>query len=112
MRRHAIHLGAVWEPPATSGGPWIRRFGRPSGVQPGDRILLVWDPPGTIPPRSLELNGRALPSDPEVDVTALVRDRNELVLGVAGSSGGIDVAKLVTLPVGYGRPTLVIVSSD
>ncbi|MBM4011864.1 MAG: hypothetical protein FJ286_10870 [Planctomycetes bacterium] len=112
MPRHAIHLGTAWEPPAAAGRPWIRRFGRPSGVEPGDRVLLVWDPPGTVRPEVLQLNGQALVADPEIDITPLLRDRNELVLGGSGLPVGSAPARLVALPVACGRPTLVIVSSD
>ncbi|MFM8703095.1 MAG: hypothetical protein ACKOHG_04380, partial [Planctomycetia bacterium] len=41
---HSIHLGAAWEPPMPSAGggtEWKRRFGRPAGLEPGDRVLLV-----------------------------------------------------------------------
>lgn len=112
MRRHAIHLGAAWEPPTAPGGPWIRRFGRPTGVAAGDRVLLVWDPPPALRPDAVRLNGQAIAAEPEVDVTPLLRDRNELVLDTSGAPGKADVGKLVALPVDCGRPTLVIESSD
>lgn len=112
MPRHAIHLGAAWETPATPGGPWVRRFGRPSGVGPRDRVLLVWDPPGAVSPKALDLNGQALATDPEVDVTTLLGDRNELSLFVDPLPEGEPRGERAALPVAWGRPTLVIVVSD
>ena len=59
---HTIDLTNAWEPPTAGSRAWVRRFGRPSGIEPGDRIWLVMDAP---PPADATLNGAALPGTPE-----------------------------------------------
>lgn len=93
MPRHVINLASAWEPPPPGEASWTRRFGRPTGVQAGDRLLLVcaagfrsevW--------RQATLNGLPLtwrdtaPNGLECDVTDLLGDRNTLVVP-AGSAG-------------------------
>jgi hypothetical protein len=79
---HAIRLQAAWEPPAGSDAPWIRRFGRPAGVEPGQQVWLVVV--GAQVHAATVLNGAALPpieaGQPRWahDITPLLRDRNVL----------------------------------
>ena len=81
---HAIRLQAAWEPPARAGAPWIRRFGRPAGVDPGQRVWLVVA--GAQIQAAVALNGAPLPAIAadrprwEHDITPLLRDRNVLEL--------------------------------
>jgi hypothetical protein len=123
---HAIHLGAAWEPPpsaddaTTAGGrtEWRRRFGRPAGLGAGDRVLLVVTHAGVaadlvlntvpLPPLSADANRW------EVDITALIGDRNELLVAAAVTlppDAGCDAHGRSPLPSAYGRVTLEIVSA-
>ncbi|MCE9631686.1 MAG: hypothetical protein K8S94_13345 [Planctomycetia bacterium] len=86
MPRHAIQLGTAWEPPAAD-GRWLRRFGRPSGVGPGDAVVMVVERAApSVPWRRLLLNDVELSFTAvaggrhECDVTTLLRDRNELLV--------------------------------
>ncbi len=116
---HTIDLTNAWEPPvAGSRGParshaWVRRFGRPSGLGPGDRVWLVMDLP---PPADATLNGAALPAPPEatgawrIDVTDRLGARNELVVSLEvvpleADGGGV---RRATLPPARGRVRLEI----
>ncbi len=82
---HAINLGNAWEAEPGHAGQasaWVRRFGRPTGLATADIVWLVIDAPadGTV-----ALNGAALPAATagvayRVHVTAMLRDRNLLVL--------------------------------
>jgi hypothetical protein len=125
--------------PAADGGgrrPWRRWFHRPTGLAAGDRLLLVWEPgagqtedcePGNDghgdgrPQRVwLTVNGTDLPPLPaaappadvwERDVTHLVRERNELLLhGVTESDTDRGAGPRTSLPRGWGRLSLVVVS--
>lgn len=123
MKPHLIRLGAAWEPLQSAGGgstTWRRRFGRPSGLQPGDRVILLWErsAPVTETP-SFTLNGRPLPrvasgvSRWEHDVTALLDDRNELVLeadGPASIAETLDAHGRTDLPATRGSLVLAIVT--
>lgn len=74
---HRINLSTAWEPPADGSRTWVRRFGRPSGVETGDRVWLVVE--GHVL-ATLVLNGVCLPSAQERhDVTDLLESRNELL---------------------------------
>ncbi len=78
IQRHAINLSTAWEPPGDGSRAWVRRFGRPSGVKPGDRVWLVHE--GGCG-ESLVFNGVHLGGrNARHDVTALLHDRNELLL--------------------------------
>jgi acrylyl-CoA reductase (NADPH) len=109
--RHTINLAAAWE---CDGAVWRRAFGRPTGVAPGDSIRLVFTPPGAA---TVALNGTPLPvlcgDMPRWshDVTALLRDRNELALS-ADVPPGADSGAVgrVALPEQLGHPALEIVS--
>ena len=91
---HAIQLGAAWEPPASAAADdrvvWTRRFGRPAGLGPGDRVLLVVSQPSIAG----EMVVNAVPLPPLVagasrwaeDITPLLQDRNELRVAVAAAS--------------------------
>jgi len=108
MQPHTIRLQAVWEPPDLSaahtpigGGPvWRRRFGRPTGLEGGLRVLLVVELPAPAPdqplsdlglPLCLVLNGTPLarPADGLrgwiTDITPLLAHRNELLLTPAAA---------------------------
>lgn len=91
---HAINLSTAWCPPPHEAGAWVRRFGRPAGIESGDAVwLVVTSSPGC----RLLLNGLALPSvapggELRHDVTHLLLPRNELELapgdaGVAAAAG-------------------------
>lgn len=89
MSDHVIRLGNAWEPPAArtgeGAGRWRRRFGRPGGLGPGDRVVLVVERPEL--PAGAALNGVPLPAVVPGDrwthdVTPLLADRNELVLEI------------------------------
>ncbi|MEY3206143.1 MAG: hypothetical protein RLZZ21_2474 [Planctomycetota bacterium] len=94
---HTIDLTNAWEPPVAGSRIWVRRFGRPSGIEPGDRVWLVMDVP---PPADATLNGVALPLLPEatgawrIDVTARLEPRNELVVPLDADGGGVRRAAL------------------
>lgn len=121
MNQHAIHLGNAWEPPAEHAGAWTRRFGRPSGVEPDDRVLLVCERPSEAaaarPRLAVSLNGMSLvPIDPgsarwEHEITPLLRERNELVLQAAQADAppAVDRHGRASLPEAWGRLSIVIV---
>jgi hypothetical protein len=121
MNHHAIHLGNAWEPPAETAGAWARRFGQPSGVEPGDRVLLLCERSGEAtaarPALTLAVNRIALPPiDPaavrwEHDITPLLRERNELVLQSEPAEGppAVDRHGRAPLPEAWGRLCVVIV---
>jgi len=120
MTRHAIHLGTAWEPPAAAMPAWVRRFGRPAGVEPGDRLLLVCE--ATDLPdawRKATLNDQPLAwreadsGDLECDVTALIQSRNTLVVPdgrVTPPDGKWSDHRRAAVPEAWGRLSLVIVS--
>jgi hypothetical protein len=121
MPRHAIHLGTAWEPPTTEAKPWMRRFGRPTGVGETDRLLLVCEGVAEVAApvwRTATLNDRPLawrdagPGLLECDVTAVLTDRNLLAVMAAppeAPSGRAPGAR-ATLPSTWGRLSLVVVS--
>jgi len=140
MQPHTIRLQAVWEPPelsaahtpAESGPIWRRRFGRPTGLEDGLRVLLVVEAPPPVPgqspsdpglPVGLVLNGTPLagPADGVrswiTDITPLLAPRNELLLTPAAARWPPGSSPLATnlqgrcdLPVECGRVSLQIVA--
>jgi hypothetical protein len=90
---HSIHLGTAWEPPAPAAADgrvlWSRRFGRPGGLEPGDRVLLVFMQPAVA--AEVVVNAVSLLPLPvnagrwAQDITPLLRDRNELLVTAAAS---------------------------
>lgn len=110
--RHTIRLGGGWRVPSDQGTAWVRGFGRPAGLGPTDRVLLVWEWPAGAAPAPRTLNGAPLASAREVDVTGLLRDRNELVLTAAAPAAGADGRRWPRLPPSLGQPVLVIVAGD
>jgi len=140
MQPHTIRLQAAWEPPelfaahtpADSGPLWRRRFGRPTGLEDGLRVLLVVEAPPPVPgqspsdpglPRALVLNGTPLarPADGGrgwiTDITPLLAPRNELLLTPAAARWPPGSSPLATnlqgrcdLPVECGRVSLQIVA--
>jgi hypothetical protein len=81
---HVINLSTAWEPPDPAGGreAWVRRFGMPAGIEPGDRVWLVIEPAASC---GVTLDGAPLPRVVaglpwRQDVTARLGRRNELVL--------------------------------
>lgn len=92
MAAHAINLSTAWdtlaglpegggsEPPET----WIRRFGRPNGLEAVERVRLVVESPACG--LALAFNGHLLPRVPahatrwEADITDRLLERNELTL--------------------------------
>lgn len=100
MARHRIGLSQAWQAPEGEGAApvWVRWFGRPSGLEETDRVLLVVE--GASIAAELTLNGSRLgcpaasPSRAEFDVTSLLRQRNELLLApVSGARPPSDVSK-------------------
>jgi hypothetical protein len=120
---HSIHLGTAWEPPAPSATDgrvlWTRRFGRPGGLEPGDRVLLVVMQPACA--AEMIVNAVHLPPLSagagrwEQDITPLLRVRNELLVGVAALVGGDMVHGQQArgrLPSVIGTVALEIVAAD
>jgi hypothetical protein len=102
--RHLINLSTAWMPPDPGSGrpAWIRRFGMPAGIGPGDRIWLVVQSPGGC---GLTLAGETLPPVAagerwRHDVTAKLAARNELQL--AAAAGATATMPAVPIPV-HGR---------
>ena len=99
---HEIHLGAAWEPPAPAAADgrrvWTRRFGRPAGLEPGDRVLLVVTGPAVA--AEIAVNAVRLP--PLLagthrwaeDITPLLRDRNEVSVSVTAA---VDVTAAIAV---------------
>ena len=113
VERHAINLTAAWEV-AGGGAEWRRTFGRPSGVEPGDSVRLVFDGPGDA---AVVVNGTPLPplrgGRPRWshDVTSLLDYRNVLTLTATTPPAGSGAAEgRTSLPESLGRPALEIVS--
>jgi hypothetical protein len=76
--QHVINLSTAWQPPGDGSRAWVRRFGRPAGIESGDRVWLVLDGGEGA---SLVLNGMGLAAaGGRHDVTALLEPRNELLL--------------------------------
>ena len=105
---HTINLNNAWQPPAAGARTWIRRFGRPTGIGPGDRVWLVMDAP---PPWEARVNAAPLPASAEgqpwrADVTLLLDERNELVLPLDDELAG--GAPRCSLPAGCGGVRLEI----
>ena len=125
---HSIHLGTAWELPAPAAADGCvlltRRFGRPGGLEPGDRVLLVFTQPAVV--AEVVVNAVALPPLSvnagrwSEDITPLLRDRNELLvtaaasvdsgMGDSGTAAGQQTRGL--LPSVFGRVALEIVSAN
>jgi len=114
---HRINLSTAWQPPATGGAAWVRRFGRPDGLEPADRVWLVHDGGQGA---ELILNGAPLPAGGRHDVTTILGNRNELLVvpavvpavvrpaggtvGVGGSLSATDWAAVIGQPAHGRRP--------
>lgn len=114
---HAIRLQAAWEPPTGSDAPWIRRFGRPAGLESGQQVWLVVV--GAQVRAAAVLNGVALApieagqSRWAQDITPLLHDRNVLELLIhPGGAGCAAVAGAwrQSVPSAYGYVGLEIVA--
>lgn len=88
MRSHRIRLRRPWRcEPSTDGILWRRRFNRPTGLEPGQRVWVVVD--GIAAEGSASLNGhelgRLMPDGRSCrfEVTGQLRLHNELVLELA-----------------------------
>ncbi len=81
---HTIRLRTAWQREDLPEQTLYRRgFGQPSGVEPNDSLWLVCG--GSMPSGEMRLNGAELlrfsgDEPAEVEVTPLIRPRNELVL--------------------------------
>ncbi|MFM8413092.1 MAG: hypothetical protein ACKOCX_00030 [Planctomycetota bacterium] len=112
---HVINLSTAWQPPDPAAGraEWIRRFGMPAGIEPGDRVWLVVEPATDC---ELRLGGERLPAAVagrrwRHDLTAVLRERNELALAapVAGPPPVVTAAHgRSDLPATIGRAWLEI----
>lgn len=76
---HVIRLRAAW---TVESGRATRRFNRPTGLDPGERVYVAWD--GASPDASL--NGERIDElsycgPPRFDITDRLSAANELVLG-------------------------------
>jgi len=122
--RHVIHLGDAWEPPVAAGdrNRFVRRFGRPSGLESGNRVLLVVSDPAVS--ASVVVNETPLPDVVggavrwEYDITPLLRERNELVLLIGMDSdadarmpGAPGTSGRLRLPAASGAVTIEIVAA-
>jgi hypothetical protein len=92
---HVIRLRAAWT--HEGGGVSVRRFNKPTGLDGGERVWLVWE--GAV--EAAELNGEPLdisptPSPIRHDVTDRLRLANEMRL--VGSNR--DVLATVQLEIG------------
>jgi hypothetical protein len=81
---HVINLSTAWEPPAEAAGreAWTRRFGMPAGIEPGDKVWLVFEAATGC---DLALGGEPLPAAAagrlwRQDITGRLGPRNELLL--------------------------------
>lgn len=107
---HRIRLQAAWRI-AAGGAVWIRSFGRPTGVGPDMRIGLVIERPAAC---TATLNGRSLPAVTggvaawRHDVTADLRERNELRLEFAPVAPARAAADRVPFPEPLGVVSLEI----
>lgn len=115
---HVINLSTAWEPPdpAVGRAAWVRRFGMPAGIGPGDLVWLVVE---SVTDCDLRFGGEPLPpagagERRRHDITAGIRERNELTLTatvavsmpiVAAAHGRCD------LPAGIGRVWLEIAAA-
>jgi hypothetical protein len=125
---HAIRLGSAWDPPAKVPPSmdkhvrWARRFGRPGGLGPDDRVLLVVTESATG--AEIAVNGVCLPPlfpPPNLavvarwshDITPLLRDRNDIVVAVPATVSGdpvCDTHGRSPLPPAIGTIALEIVT--
>jgi hypothetical protein len=113
--RHRINLSTAWRPPDSAGdsSAWVRRFGRPAGIDPGDRVWLVVE---AVAGCELALAGEPLPpvaagTIGRHDVTALLGERNELTLAPGVTLGTVAVVAghgRCELPAAIGRVSLEI----
>jgi hypothetical protein len=112
---HRINLSTAWQPPgvAAEQTAWVRRFGSPAGIEPGDRIWLVVEAAVGC---GLGLAGEPLPpvaagTIRRHEITAMLRERNELVLTPAVAAGSVEVGMghgRCDLPPSIGRVALEI----
>ncbi|MCL4190733.1 MAG: hypothetical protein KJZ87_03220 [Thermoguttaceae bacterium] len=92
MSAHRIHLRRPWRSASAGLRPdWSRRFGRPTGLEPGDCVWLVIE---GMPQAEVWLNGNRLaPVDLLVaeryDITDRLMTRNEIVI-VAETGPGVE----------------------
>lgn len=126
MPVHAIHLGNAWDrdaaPERTPPFAWRRRFGRPAGLGPGDRVFLVVERSAVS--AAATLNGHALAPIAAAtprwtsDVTALLLDRNDLVVAAAAPAAALAGGAIAAhggphgrepLPAAFGAVGLAIV---
>lgn len=113
--RHEINLCSAWLPPDPASGraAWLRRFGRPAGIEPGDRVWLVIE---SAVGGEARLGGEPLPPVPagtvrRYDVTSMLGERNELTLAMGVTAAIVAVVAKhgrCELPAAIGRVSLEI----
>lgn len=109
---HGIRLTAAWERSETAG--WQRHFGRPSGIDGGQRVWLVLEGQSDEP--ALQLNGAPLGAPDQAEpnrwaweVTSLLRSRNRLELASHPQLGRPPEVGRAPLPSAFGDVLLQIV---
>lgn len=87
VARHKIGLSQAWHVRESDGdapSTWVRSFGRPTGLEETDRVLLVVEGATVAAELTLNANPLARPERATTrrawDVTSLLRQRNELLL--------------------------------
>jgi hypothetical protein len=96
MSTHRIRLGPPWEVTAAGGrARHARKFGRPRTLGAAERVWLVCD---SVPgPADVLVNGEPVGSVAEVgafavDITPLLKPRNEVVIDTASADTPAEVA--------------------
>lgn len=111
---HRIRLTSAWDPPDPHRASWRRSFGRPGGLAAGDQVWLVIESPtdGPVTVNGVPLRSAAPTASAwRADVTALLRDRNELIVDLGAGERLADAGSARRpLPGGLGDVYLEIVS--
>ena len=105
QQSHTIRLRDPWQCQRSSETAlYRRRFGRPTGLEQGERVYLVIERAGGM--GRVTLNGVPLDfgasdgSGLQQDVTALLNERNELTIAVVPSHGVLGEVRVEIRTVG------------